>query len=63
MDLTRGLSSNVVALVKLVNQRQAILVDPILRRRLETANNTVKNGIQHFVRAMGEVRNLPFLFA
>lgn len=61
MDIARTLSANVVSTVKLVNQRIAILVDPILKRRLETANETTKNSIQNLVRAMGEVRSLPII--
>lgn len=55
MDIARSLSANVVNTVKLVNQRIAILIDPILKRRLETANEITKNSIQNLVRAMGEV--------
>lgn len=59
MDVARTLSANVVATVKLVNQRIAILVDPIFRRRLDTANEIAKNSIQSLVRAMGEVVKRP----
>lgn len=61
MDIARTLSANVVNTVKLVNQRIAILIDPILKRRLETANETAKNSIQNLVRAMGEVVHMLFL--
>ncbi len=37
----------------------ALLVDPVLKRRLETANNIMKNGTQGLVRAMGEALKQP----
>jgi len=39
--------------------RVTLLVDPILKRRLETANNTLKNGTQGLVKAMGEALKQP----
>jgi len=59
MDVARSLSSAVVALVKLVNARVVLLVDPILKRRLETANNTLKTDTQGLVKAMGEALKQP----
>jgi hypothetical protein len=59
MDLARGLSANMVSLVKLVNQRIAILVDPMLKRRLETANQTAKNGVQLLVKTLGDCIKQP----
>jgi len=61
MDVARTLSANVVSLVKLANQRISLLIDPILKRRLVTANETVKNSTQTLVRAMGEVRSAPIM--
>eukprot|EP01087_Luapelamoeba_hula_P004666 TRINITY_DN1459_c0_g1_i1.p1 TRINITY_DN1459_c0_g1~~TRINITY_DN1459_c0_g1_i1.p1 ORF type:complete len:1738 (+),score=380.38 TRINITY_DN1459_c0_g1_i1:131-5344(+) len=60
MDVARSLSAAVVALVKLVNARLTILVDPMLKRRLETANNTMKNDTQSLVKAMGTALQNPF---
>ncbi|KAL6044390.1 Vinculin [Balamuthia mandrillaris] len=59
MDVARALSSSVVSMVKLVHARVQILVDPVLRRRLEEANTLVKAHTQSLVKAMGDVLRDP----